>query len=240
MTPLPSPPPETAVTRPAPGTPPIRLCLRIPQTAIPKALTLPRVAEPWQQHLDENDTWVYTFPLIDLAELDAALLLVYAPGLKWERIMVLGWGVPVFHNYVREVLTCLRKSYAHTDYRAHCWTGRRAVPMEQEADSVVYKPGQPRQVCNANQDPVLDPARAPIFLSPCRYASHWQPLTTIHPAGIRAQIEAGLVEKGCRWCPRLDHLDDWAAQMWGTPPDTSTHSAPSPTPESPQSLASPE
>lgn len=93
---LPVPPSLPPANVPDPGTRPIRLCLRIPQTAIPKALTLPRVADPWRQHLDENDTWVYAFPLVDLAELDAALLLVYAPGLKWERIMVLGWGVPLF------------------------------------------------------------------------------------------------------------------------------------------------
>lgn len=222
MTDLPSLPPESHLAAQAVGDRAIRLILAIPQIAIPKKVTLPAIANPWQSFREENATWGYRFMLDTVTEVDAAIQLVYAPGLKWDRIVVLGWGVPLWHNYVGSVLACLRKSYESEDYRAHCWTGRRAVTMEQEIGQITYrighKDGPIKEVYDLEGQRIPDPCRAPVFLHPCRFAQSWQPLTTMHPSGIRAQIEAGLIDRGCRWCPRLDHLDQWEQHMWGRQP----------------------
>jgi hypothetical protein len=53
--------------------------------------------------------------------------------LKWERILALGWGVPLRNGqYVGSVLRCLRKSYESQAYRAHSWTDRRTTTMEHD------------------------------------------------------------------------------------------------------------
>ncbi len=218
LTPTPSAPPAV---QPDPGHRAVRLTLLIPQAAIMKKCTLPTIADPWQSHEDENDTWVYRFMLESRDEVDAATKLVYAWGLKLERVLILGWGVRLSRNYVGSVLTCLQQSYEAQDYRAHCWTGGRAHTIENEAERITYtvhlgtnRPAT-KTVENANGDIVPDPAKAPIFMHPCRYAQRWEHFTTMHPVNIRAQIEATLVYKDCRWCPRLDDLDSWEQEMWG-------------------------
>lgn len=210
---------RTPADLPPDGDQAVRLLLRIPQAALPKKLILPPVADPWQTYVSEHDTFLYRFELTSQAEVDAAIKLVYAWGLKWDRILVLGFGVPLYHNYVGTVLTCLRKSYAAKDARAHCWTGMPATTVEQEASGTTYvlRLGQPpeKQVFNRQGARIPDPRKAPIWLHPCRYARGGPAVTTFHPASLRAQIEAGLVQAGCRWCPRLDDLDAWEHEMWG-------------------------
>lgn len=194
-----------------------RLSLSIAYSAIPRSLVLPLAAHPWQQHHPENKSWVYRFALESRAEIDAAVLLVHAPGLKWDRILALGWGVPIPPHTVSGVLDCLRRSYESEDYRAHCWTGRHATTMEQEPNRIATTfthNGATQDVYQKNGHVIPSPKKAPIWLHPCRFAGS-PPLTTFHPATIFEQIEAGLTAQGCRWCPRLDRLNQWQQQMWG-------------------------
>jgi hypothetical protein len=141
--------------------------------------------------------------------------------LKWERILALGWGVPLRNGqYVGSVLRCLRKSYESQAYRAHCWTDRRATTMEHDEANrtiAIRRKGLIRTTYDRHSQPIPDPVNAPIWLHPCRSLGGWDQLTTQHPTSIRAQIEAGMVERECRWCPRLEHLDHGEQQMWGRP-----------------------
>lgn len=194
-----------------------RLSLRIAYSAVPRSLTLPTAADPWQQHRPDNKDWVYRFALESRAEIDAAVLLVHAPGLKWDRILSLGLGVPIPPHVVTGALDCLRRSYESEDYRAHCWTGRHATAMEQEPDrlAITFSPNGPTKETYAKSGHlVVNPQKAPIWFHPCRFAGS-PSLTTFHPATVFAQIEAGLTAHGCRWCPRLDRLDQWEQRMWG-------------------------
>lgn len=43
---------------------------------------------------------------------------------------------------------------------------------------------------------------------PCRLAGQYWRCSPEHPASLRQQVEAALVQHGCRWCPRLK-LDEW-------------------------------
>jgi hypothetical protein len=48
-----------------------------------------------------------------------------------------------------------------------------------------------------------------MLLFPCREASGWaMHLRASHPASLRAQTEAVLVQRSCHWCPSL-RLDQW-------------------------------
>lgn len=87
MTSLPILPQESRPAVPASGDRAIRLLIAISQIAIPKKITLPAIANPWQSYREENNTWIYRFMLEHVQEVDAAIQLVYAPGLKWDRML---------------------------------------------------------------------------------------------------------------------------------------------------------
>lgn len=195
-----------------------RLSLLIAHSAVPRSVSLPSAAQPWQHPHPEAQAWIYRFALESRAEIDAAVLLVHTPGLKWDRILALGWGVPIPTHAVSGVLDCLRRSYEAADYRAHCWTGRHATTMEHEPNRMAItltRHGAIQEVYGKIGQLIPNHKKAPIWLHPCRFADS-PSITTFHPATVFAQIEAGLTAHGCRWCPRLDRLNQWQQQMWGS------------------------
>lgn len=129
-----------------------------------------------------------------------------------------GWGVPITHHAVGGVLSCLPKCYEAKDYPAHSWTGRHAVTIKQTSARIartIGHNGTTKMVFGKDGHLIPDPHKAPIWLHSCHYANGCQQRTTYHTACISAQMDAGLVDKGCRWCPQLDHLELWQQQMWG-------------------------
>lgn len=218
---MPRLPPPSPVPGLDAGAAPVRLHLTIPHAALMKQFRLPSEADPWKIEPTDPGSTVYAFLLTSLVECQAAIRVAYGWGLKPERMTALGWGTRLTFYEVRDVLSCLERSYQADDYRAYCWRAQRAVPIEQEVYSselrISLGSGKPAEkiVRDRSGRRIHDPLRAPIWLHPCRLAAGWTPLTTYHPASIPQQIEAGLVAKGCRWCPRLDDLSSWVACMWG-------------------------
>ena len=187
-----------------------------------KQFRLPSVADPWKMETTDPHLTLYAFPLTSLMECQAALAVVYGWGLKPERMTALGWGTRLTFYEVRDVLSCLERSYQADDERAYCWRGQRAVPIEHEVYSselrISLGSGKPAEKIIRDRlgRRIPDPQEAPIWLHPCRLAAGWTPVTTYHPASIPQQVIASLTAKGCRWCPRLDNLATWESAMWGT------------------------
>lgn len=186
-----------------------------------------------------SDGWHETrFQLQDRQEVQHALTL--AEHLTWHpRAEAYGGGQRIHIHTVLQVLRCYEKSCGPSDWRAHCWQPRPAQFYEDWS----VKIGQPiglslslnpftRQTSIAplpdSPLPALDrPHR--IWIMPCRIPASAD-ISRLHPAPLRAQVEAALIDYECAWCPRLQHLDEWDLNQWGPPgiEDTLTDGAEAP------------
>jgi len=131
---------------------------------------------------------------------------------------------------VASILQCYEQSFQPSDWRAHCWQPRPARFLEdavtrgaiiEGVDILLSCSGTTAQRTYNDGFSTLPDRDRPIWMFPCRYANCAPVATELslrHPAGLRAQVEQALTHYECRWCPRLQSLDEWELLQWGTPP----------------------
>ena len=118
--------------------------------------------------------------------------------LEAEGAEASGGGQRITLARLAGILDCYAKSFAVSDYRAHCWAPH--LRFLGDRTPLTFQVG--------STQPATSPPRMTFF--PCQYAAPAAHLITPeHPASLRTQVEQALVSYECAWCPRLRDLDHW-------------------------------
>lgn len=139
-------------------------------------------------------------------------------------------GRPARTQWIRQTLECYERSLHCEDPIGYCWVPYKLRDPGDEAQrerewaaqlmrvatiATQMRDGSPEDDEDFDEEePDVPPTPAPLWFFPCRQAAGQaliHPLTRRHPASLRSQVEAVLVERGCQWCPAL-RMNQWEEQ----------------------------